>query len=59
MDGDTWSVIRRREPDGHGSDMLLHAAAQLAVAEGWLLPADLADGDYWLPEPEAGTLVSR
>ena len=54
-----WSVISRREPERHHTDTLLAAAAQLAAAEGWLLPADLANGDYWLPEPEAGTLVSR
>ena len=54
-----WSLIRRREPDRRESDTLLAVAAQLAVSEGWLLPADLARGDYWLPEPEAGTLVSR
>jgi len=39
--------------------MLLAIAAQLAASEEWLLPGVLADGDYWLPEPEAGTLVSR
>jgi DNA-binding transcriptional LysR family regulator len=54
-----WSLIRRREPDGRGSDALLAAAARLASSEDWLLPAALAGDDYWLPEPEAGTLVSR
>ena len=54
-----WSLIRRREPDRRDSDTLLAIAAQLAASQGWLLPGDLAGGDYWLPEPEAGTLVSR
>jgi DNA-binding transcriptional LysR family regulator len=54
-----WSLIRRREPDRRDSDALLAIAAELAAAEGWLLPGDLTSGDYWLPEPEAGTLVSR
>jgi DNA-binding transcriptional LysR family regulator len=54
-----WSLVRHREPRDTRGDMLLAAAKQMAVSEEWLLPAGLMGGDYWLPEPEAGTLLGR
>jgi DNA-binding transcriptional LysR family regulator len=53
-----WSMAWLRTMRRSALDALRAAAASVAEEERWLDAADL-DGSYWLPEPEASTLISR
>lgn len=52
-----WSIAWLRGANRVALDVLRATAASLAEGEGWLGATDVDNGDYWLPEPEASTLV--
>ena len=53
-----WSMAWRRDADSEGISVLRQAAAELAVAEGWLPEAVTPDRETWLPEPDRSSLAN-
>ena len=53
-----WSLAWRRDADSEGISALRQAAAELALADGWLPDAVTTDRQTWLPEPDRSRLAN-
>ena len=53
-----WSMAWLRGANRSALEVLRATATALAREEGWLGATDVASSGYWLPEPEAWTLLS-